>query len=117
MLYILETALPDKKPLKIGLTLVYGIGSSTADDICRKLGFSPTLKVKDLNDSQISSTIKYIEDSKIVLNTELKTRLTNQKRNATSTKLVRGIRRMRGLPVRGQRTHTNARTSKKKLNE
>lgn len=113
MLYLLETNLPENKSVFFALTHVYGIGKSTASHICKKLGFSMNLKIKDLTQEQISEIIQVIELSNLTLNNELKKLKSITLKNLISIKSYRGLRRVRGLPVRGQRTHTNAKSARK----
>ena len=113
MLYILETKIPDKKPVLFALTQIYGINKSTASHICKKLGFSLNLKIDDLTQEQIQNMLAVIESLNLVLNQELRTLKSHALKNLISIKTYRGLRRVRGLPVRGQRTHTNAKSAKK----
>ena len=115
MVYLFESELPKNKLLLFALIHIYGIGKANSSLICKKLGFSRNLTVKDLSKEQIGKLIKIIES----LNTEvagdlLKSRLLTAKK-LVSIKSYRGLRRYQGLPVRGQRTHTNARTSRKRF--
>ena len=113
MLYVLETKLPDNKSVIFALTKVYGIGEKTAYLICKKLGFSVNLKTKDLTQEQIEELIQLIESLNLTLNNELKKLRSLNLKTLISIKSYRGLRRVRGLPVRGQRTHTNAKSSRK----
>ena len=113
MLYFLETKLPEHKSVFFALTNVYGIGNATAFSICKKLGFSINLKVKDLTQEQVSEMLQLIESLNLTLNNELKKLKSLTLKNLVSIKSYKGLRRVRGLPVRGQRTHTNAKSSRK----
>lgn len=113
MLYLLETNLPDQNPVFFALTKVHGIGRSTAFFICKKLGFSINLKIKNLNQEQIAELLQLIDSSELLLNNELKKLKSITLKKLISIKSYRGLRRVRGLPVRGQRTHTNAKSAKK----
>lgn len=113
MLYFLETKLPEHKPVCFALTNIYGIGESTALIICRKLGFSKNLKIKDLTQEQITEMLQVIESFNLNLNNELKKLKSLTLKNLVSIKAYRGLRKVRGLPVRGQRTQSNAKSSKK----
>ena len=113
MLYLLETNLPDQKPVSYALTRVHGIGKDTASFICKKLGFSVNLKIKNLNQEQIAEMLQLIDALNISLNNELKKLKSLNLKKLISIKSYRGLRRVRGLPVRGQRTHTNAKSAKK----
>jgi len=113
MLYLLETNLPDQKSVLFALTKVHGIGKNTASSICKKLGFSINLKVKNLNQEQIAELLQLVDSLNLSLNNELKKLKSMTLKKLISIKSYRGLRRVRGLPVRGQRTHTNAKSAKK----
>jgi small subunit ribosomal protein S13 len=113
MLYVLETKLPENKSVVFALTKVYGIGEKTAYLICKKLGFSVNLKTKDLTQEQIEELIQLVDSLNLTLNNELKKLRSLNLKTLISIKSYRGLRRVRGLPVRGQRTHTNAKSSRK----
>jgi small subunit ribosomal protein S13 len=113
MLYLLETKLPENKSVFFALTNVYGIGKNTAFLICKKLGFSMNLKTKDLTQEQVVDVLQLIDSLNLTLNNELKKLRSLTLKNLVSIKSYRGLRRVRGLPVRGQRTHTNGKSSKK----
>jgi small subunit ribosomal protein S13 len=113
MLYLLETNLSDQKSVFFALTKVHGIGRSTSFLICKKLGFSINLKVKNLNQEQIVELLQLIDSLELLLNNELKKLKSITLKKLISIKAYRGLRRVRGLPVRGQRTHTNAKSAKK----
>lgn len=113
MLYLLETKISDKKPVLLALTQIYGINKSSASTICKKLGFLSNLKIKDLTQEQIQDMLIIIESLNLILNNELKTLRAQTLKTLISIKTYRGLRRVRRLPVRGQRTHTNAKSAKK----
>lgn len=113
MLYLLETNLLDQKPVLFALTQVHGIGKNTALFICKKMGFSQNLKVKNLNQEQITDLLQTIDSLNLSLNNELKKLNSMTLKKLVTIKSYRGLRRVRGLPVRGQRTHTNAKSAKK----
>jgi len=113
MLYLLETKLSESKSVFFALTNIYGINKNTACLICKKLGFSVNLKTKDLTQEQIAEMLQLIDSLNLTLNNDLKKLKSLTLKNLISIKSYRGLRRVRGLPVRGQRTHTNAKSSKK----
>lgn len=113
MLYFLETKLPEYKSVYFALMNIYGIGKNTAYIICKKLGFSVNLKIKDLTQEQITEMIQLVDSLNLNLNNELKTLKSSTLTNLVSIKSYKGLRRVRGLPVRGQRTHTNAKSARK----
>ena len=113
MLYLLETKLLNKKSVLLELTKIYGINKPIAFIICKKLGFLINLKLKDLTQTQIQDLLNVIESLNLKLNNELKNFKAQSLRKLISIKTYRGLRRIRKLPVRGQRTHTNAKSVKK----
>lgn len=113
MIYLFEAKIPENKSLFFALLYIYGINKTTSLFICKNLGFSKNLKLKDLSKEQISKLVKLIESLNLELASDLKkTRLLINKK-LISIKSYRGLRKNQGLPVRGQRTHTNAKTSRK----
>ena len=113
MIYLLETKLPEKKSIYFSLTKILGIGEKTSFSICKKLGFSINLKTKDLTQEQIIEILKLIDYLNLTLNNELKKQKILILQNLINMKSYKGLRRVRGLPVRGQRTHTNAKSARK----
>ena len=113
MVYLFESKLPESKLVYYGLTSIYGIGKNRSFLICKKVGLSLNLKIKDLSFSQINQISKVIELSGYVLANDLKRIILLSKQRLISIKSYRGLRRKKGFPVRGQRTHTNAKTAKK----
>jgi len=116
MLYILETKLSESKSVYIALTSIYGIGKSTSLKICKKLGFSLNFKIKNLTEEQTLEILKLIEYLNLTTNNELKQLKSQTLKNLIEIKCYRGLRRNKGLPVRGQRTHTNAKSARKNKN-
>lgn len=113
MIYLLESKLPEAKSIHFGLKYVYGIGKSRSFLICKKLGFSSNLKVKNLSDEQVNQVLKLVESLNFSLANDLKRLKLLAKQRLISIKSYRGLRKQKGYPVRGQRTHTNARTAKR----
>jgi len=103
--------LPTRKNILIALTYIYGIGLTTAKKILADTGISPTKKVKDLTDEEITKLRDEIARNYKVEG-ELKAEIRENIRRLIEIKCYRGIRHIKHLPVRGQRTHTNARTHK-----
>ncbi len=111
MIRISGVILPAKKHLDVALTLVYGIGRKTAIKICEKVGLKPVTKVSSLTDDLVSAIQKVInEDYKV--EGDLRRDIAMCIKRLRDIKCYRGMRHRRGLPVRGQRTKTNARTRK-----
>lgn len=113
MVYLLETELPENKSVFLALKNVYGIGKSKSVFICKQLGFCFSLKVKELSDDQITKLLKLIESSDLILTSDLKKLKQLVTKKLVAIKSYRGLRRINGFPVRGQRTHTNAKTAKR----
>ena len=113
MVYLFESKLSDNKSVYFGLLSIYGIGKNRSFLICKKIGLSLNLKIKDLSSNQINQVLKVVESSSYVLANDLKRLLLLDKQRLISVKSYRGLRRKKGFPIRGQRTHTNARTAKK----
>ena len=114
MIYLFETELNTEKSVLISLQQIFGIGKSTSKKICNSLGFSINLKIKNLTDSQVSELIEKVESLNLILSSDLKKNLSLNYAKQVSIKSYRGLRKLEGLPVRGQRTHSNAKTSRKK---
>ena len=103
--------LPRDKKVEIGLTYIYGIGRATAQSILEKTGVSADLRIRDLNDADVNRLRQVIERDHRVEGA-LRTEIAMNIKRLMDIGSYRGIRHRRGLPVRGQRTHTNARTKK-----
>lgn len=102
--------IPDHKHLVISLTAIYGIGRSRSAKICDKVGVEPSKKVKELTDDQIERIRE--EVGKFVVEGDLRREVAMNIKRLMDLGCYRGLRHRRGLPVRGQRTRTNARTRK-----
>ena len=103
--------LPNQKRLEIGLTYIYGIGQSTAQKICKDLELDPDQKIKDLTDDEVAKLRTYI-DANVEVEGDLRRERSQAIKRLSEIGCYRGIRHRRGLPARGQRTKTNARTRK-----
>ena len=103
--------LPPKKRAEIGLTYIFGVGRTTAREILEKTGVSSALRVRDLTDADVNRLRQAIEKDYRVEGA-LRTEVAMNIKRLMDIGSYRGIRHRRGLPVRGQRTHTNARTKK-----
>ena len=103
--------LPRDKKVEIGLTYIYGIGRHAAQEIVQKAGIDANLRIRDLTDADVNKIRGVIErDHKV--EGALRTKVAMNIKRLMDIGSYRGIRHRRGLPVRGQRTHTNARTKK-----
>jgi len=104
--------IPNEKRVVISLTYIYGIGDSTAIKICEAAGVSPDIRVKNLTDEQLTALRNEIAHYRT--EGDLRREVALNIKRLTEIGCYRGIRHKRGLPVRGQRTRTNARTRKGK---
>jgi len=105
--------IPDNKRLVIALTYIYGIGRSAASDVCKKLGVGEDIRPHTLDNNQIVK-LREILDKEYVVESERKRIVMNNIKAKMDLGAYEGLRHRRGLPVRGQRTRTNARTRKGK---
>ena len=103
--------LPNQKRLEVGLTYIYGIGQPRAQKICVALGLSPDTKVRDLTEDEVAKLRDYIDQNEQVEG-DLRRERTQAIKRLQEIGSYRGQRHRRNLPVRGQRTKTNARTRK-----
>jgi small subunit ribosomal protein S13 len=103
--------LPNQKRLEIGLTYIFGIGQSTAQKICKDLELDPDQKIKDLTDDEVTKLRTYI-DANVEVEGDLRRERSQAIKRLSEIGCYRGLRHRRGLPTRGQRTKTNARTRK-----
>jgi small subunit ribosomal protein S13 len=112
MARIIGVEIPDKKRIDIALRYIYGIGPRNSVEILKKAKIEPGIRARDLSEQQISAIVHAIQDGKHVIEGDLRRELGINLKRLTSIKCYRGVRHLRGLPVRGQRTSTNARTRK-----
>ena len=104
--------LPREKRIEVGLTYVYGIGQSTADEILAGTGINPDTRVKDLTLEEEAKIRDYIDKNNIMVEGDLRRNVALDIKRLTEIQCYRGVRHRKGLPCRGQRTKTNARTCK-----
>ncbi len=102
--------IPDHKHAVIALTAIYGIGRQTASEICVKVGIAPSSKIKELTEEQLDAIRNVV--SKMTVEGDLRREVSMNIKRLMDLGCYRGIRHRRGLPLRGQRTRTNARTRK-----
>ena len=105
--------LPREKRVEIGLTYIYGIGRSTAQNILRETGVNPDIRVKDLSESDVNKLREYI-DHHCKVEGDLRREVSMNIKRLIEVGCYRGVRHRKGLPVRGQSTKNNARTRKGK---
>ena len=103
--------LPREKRIEIGLTYIYGIGRKSANDILKAANINPDTRVKDLTESE-EAALREVIDKHYTIEGDLRREVAMNIKRLTEIGCYRGIRHRRGLPVRGQRTKTNARTRK-----
>jgi len=111
MVRIAGVDLPNNKRIEVALTYIYGIGSSSARKILDETGVDPDLRMHELSDEDVNKVRRVIE-SDYKVEGALRTEVSMNIKRLMDIGSYRGIRHRRGLPVRGQRTHTNARTRK-----
>ena len=104
--------LPREKRIEVGLTYVYGIGQSTADEILAGTGINPDTRVKHLTADEEAKIRDYIDKNNIMVEGDLRRNVALDIKRLTEIQCYRGVRHRKGLPCRGQRTKTNARTCK-----
>ena len=105
--------LPTNKRVKVALTYIYGIGPTTANQICKVVGISEDKRVNKLTDEEVLKIREFIED-KYKVEGDLRSEVSLNVKRLTDLGTYRGLRHRKKLPVTGQRTHTNARTRKGK---
>jgi small subunit ribosomal protein S13 len=103
--------IPREKRLVISLTYLFGIGNTTAARICEDVGIDPSTRVRDLTDSEVNKVREWIDEHAEVEG-DLRREIQQNIKRKIEIGSYQGIRHRKGLPVRGQRTHTNARTRK-----
>lgn len=103
--------LPREKRVEIGLTYIYGIGRKTASDIIKATGINPDTRVKDLTEDDVSKLREYIEHN-VTIEGDLRRETAFDIKRLVEIGCYRGVRHRKSLPVRGQRSKTNARTRK-----
>jgi small subunit ribosomal protein S13 len=108
---LLGVDIPADKRVDIALTYVYGVGRTLALEICQKLQIDPSMKARDLTENHVATIVKMFQDEYMVEG-DLRRQVAQNIRRLISVGAYRGLRHRRSLPVRGQRTKTNARTRK-----
>jgi small subunit ribosomal protein S13 len=111
---ILGVDIPNNKKLAYSLRYIYGIGPKRADLILKETEIDPDMRAKDLNEEQINAIMAKINELKYLVEGDLRRDLAANMKRLQAINCYRGLRHRRGLPVRGQRTKTNARTRKGK---
>ncbi|MCX8090637.1 MAG: 30S ribosomal protein S13 [Verrucomicrobiae bacterium] len=109
---IIGVEIPANKRIDIALRYLYGIGPSNSVEILRRANIDPSIRAKDLTEQQISAITHAIQEGGYVIEGDLRREIGMNLKRLQAIKCYRGLRHIRGLPVRGQRTQTNARTRK-----
>lgn len=112
MIYVLGFGLNPNKPLTVGLTGIHGIGLGRSRFICDSLNLDPSRRIKSLSKKEISAIVKIIEEE-FEVGSDLKRRTRQNIARLIEIQCYRGVRHQKSLPVRGQRTSTNAKTQKR----
>lgn len=113
MIFIFDTDISKQKLFYYSLTNIFGINKNCSHLLLKKLGLQKSYKTIDLNKDQLFQLIKLIDDLKIEINQDLKKTINFSKKTLINIKSYRGLRQLNGFPVRGQRTRSNGKTSKK----
>ncbi|MBR2004132.1 MAG: 30S ribosomal protein S13 [Thermoguttaceae bacterium] len=108
---LLGVDIPNNRPTAISLTYLYGVGPQTAAELCRKANIDPTVRAKDLKEEDVAK-LAVLLDNDYVVEGQLRRQVNQNIARLREIGCYRGIRHRKGLPVRGQRTKTNARTRK-----
>jgi small subunit ribosomal protein S13 len=103
--------IPREKRLEVSLTYIYGVGRTTAQQVCQATDTSPDTRVRDLTDEEVTRLRNYI-DASLRVEGDLRRDVSQDIKRKMEIGCYQGIRHRKGLPVHGQRTHTNARTRK-----
>lgn len=109
---LLGVDIPNEKRIEVSLTYVYGVGPKTAKRMLEQANIDPNVRARDLTPVQINEIIQAITSNKIAIEGDLRREIQGNLKRLQAINCYRGIRHRRGLPVRGQRTSTNARTRK-----
>ncbi len=109
---LLGVEIPSEKRIEASLTYIYGIGPATAKRILEQTNIDPNLRARELSPQQLNDIIHAITGNKLMIEGDLRRELQSNLKRLQAINCYRGIRHRRGLPVRGQRTSTNARTRK-----
>ena len=112
MAIIAGVNIPDNQRLEIALTAIYGIGRTTSKKIVNDVGMGDTTRVRDLSDEALARVRSGVDRTGLLIEGDLRRETQLNIRRLTDIQTFRGIRHRRGLPVRGQRTKTNARTKR-----
>ncbi len=109
---LLGVEIPAKKKVAISLRYIYGVGPSRADQVVKEAGLKPDMRAQDLTEEQLNKILNVITEHKWVVEGDLRRDIAGNLKRLQAINCYRGVRHRKSLPVRGQRTSTNARTRK-----
>ena len=112
MARLLGVDIPNRKKIEYSLRYIYGIGPMRAKNILEETGIDPNIRTQELSEQELSQISKVILERKYLVEGDLRRTITGNMKRLQSIRCYRGLRHQQGLPVRGQRTITNARTRK-----
>jgi small subunit ribosomal protein S13 len=115
MAYLLGTNIPNNKTIIIALTKIYGVGINKSKFICKNIGLTVHMRVLQLSRKKKYALVEFVENSGIMIKGDLVRLVSDSNNRLIILRTYRGLRIKQGYPVRGQRTHTNAKTSKSYL--
>ena len=117
MSYFLGATIPDNKNIITALEQIYGVGINESKVICKNNGLTEHIRTFELKENQIHTLSEFVEHSGAIIQSDLLRLVLISKKRLITLRVYRGVRSTQGFPVRGQRTHTNAKTARKKLNK
>jgi small subunit ribosomal protein S13 len=109
---ILGVDIPGEKRVEIALRYIYGLGPMNSREVLARANIDPSLRAKNLSEAQLSQIVNAIQEGKYVIEGDLRREIGMNLKRLQAIKSYRGVRHLKGLPVRGQRTQTNSRTRK-----
>jgi small subunit ribosomal protein S13 len=111
MVYLLNNNINGEKPVRVALTIIFGVGRKSCSEICDSLGISPNIRINHLSTSQLDLLSTTIEEN-YSIGLDLASVIKQDRERYKTLSSYRGIRHVAGLPCRGQRTHTNGKTAR-----
>ena len=117
MAYLLGAVIPDNKIISVALQKIYGVGVNKSKLVCKNIGLSNRIRTFELKENKSYLLAEFVENSGIIIKSDLVRSIISAEKRLLHLRVYRGIRAKQGFPIRGQRTHTNAKTAKKKFNK
>jgi len=117
MVHLFESEFPTQKSVFFFFKYIFGIGKFNSFLICKQLGFAKNLKIKNLSKQQTNKIVQIIDYLKLKVASDLKKSILINVKKLILIKCYKGLRKIKGLPIRGQRTHTNSKTARKFANK